>query len=224
MEFSFGIDRQEALRYAGMRPSALPAELEPVLQNAMARIRQSAQPRVQHRMLELRRREEGLFLSTGQRLPGGDIGRTLASSHRVLLFAATLGAGVDAALRRAQAGDMTLALLMEGCASAAVESLCDRAQQALVEESGLYGTDRFSPGYGDFPLAFQPVLLSLLDAPRRMGLHVTAEHLLLPRKSVTALIGLSTSPQPTPRRGCGQCPLVSTCLYRKEGLVCDPSR
>ena len=151
MEFSFGIDRQEALRYAGMRPSALPAELEPVLQNAMARIRQSAQPRVQHRMLELQRREEGLFLSTGQRLPGGDIGRTLASSHRVLLFAATLGAGVDAALRRAQAGDMTLALLMEGCASAAVESLCDRAQQALVEESGLYGTDRFSPGYGDFP-------------------------------------------------------------------------
>ena len=120
---------------------------------------------------------------------------------------------------------MTLALLMEGCASAAVESLCDRAQQALVEESGLYGTDRFSPGYGDFPLAFQPVLLSLLDAPRRMGLHVTAE-----APAAAAQIGHRPDrpvhlPAAHAPPGCGQCPACPppVCIERKVLSVIHPA-
>ena len=101
MEISLSIDRGEALRYAGMQSSALPAELEDTLQKAMEQIRQAAQPRVQHRLLDLQHREDGLFLSTGQALPGGDIRRTLQGAQKVLLFAVTLGTGVDAALRRA---------------------------------------------------------------------------------------------------------------------------
>jgi cobalamin-dependent methionine synthase I len=51
-------------------------------------------------------------------------------------------------------------------------------------------TPRFSPGYGDFPLSYQRVLIDLLDAPRVLGVSVTPSDLLVPVKSVTAVVGI----------------------------------
>ena len=55
---------------------------------------------------------------------------------------------------------------------------------------GLRTNFRFSPGFGDLPLAVQPAFLAALDAPRRIGLAATAGNLLVPTKSVTAVVGL----------------------------------
>ena len=49
---------------------------------------------------------------------------------------------------------------------------------------------RYSPGYGDFPLAAQGALVALLDAPRKAGVSLTSSLLLVPPKSVTAVIGV----------------------------------
>jgi hypothetical protein len=72
-----------------------------------------------------------------------------------------------------------------------VEAACNEAELAIRQEAAkrkLAALPRFSPGYGDFPLGLQPKLLGVLDAERRLGLTVTPAHLLLPRKSVTAVI------------------------------------
>ena len=81
-------------------------------------------------------------------------------------------------------------------------------------------TDRYSPGYGDLPLTLQPRLLALLDAERKIGLTLTDTCLMTPRKSVTALFGLSSHPQVRHASGCQSCSLKETCSYRKAGISC----
>ena len=49
---------------------------------------------------------------------------------------------------------------------------------------------RYSPGYGDLPLAAQRDLLGFLDAPRTVGVALTDALLMVPSKSVSALIGV----------------------------------
>ena len=49
---------------------------------------------------------------------------------------------------------------------------------------------RYSPGYGTFPLAAQRTLLAILDAPRTVGVSLTDALLMVPSKSVSAVIGV----------------------------------
>ena len=51
-------------------------------------------------------------------------------------------------------------------------------------------TKRFSPGYSDFPLEFQRVLLAYLDAKNTVGIDLTDKILMVPSKSITAVLGI----------------------------------
>jgi hypothetical protein len=86
--------------------------------------------------------------------------------------------------------------------------------------SGYSQTWRFSPGYGDLPLDIQTEFLQILDAPKRIGLNTTANNILTPRKSVTAVIGLSQGEISQGRRGCAICRMKDKCQYRKRGEHC----
>lgn len=61
-------------------------------------------------------------------------------------------------------------------------------------QATLFLRARFSPGYGDFPLAAQRPLLDALDASRRAGISLTDTLLMTPSKSVSAIVGFGTSP------------------------------
>ena len=98
---------------------------------------------------------------------------------------------MDALLRRTQLADLSRCLVLESCATAAIEEVCDRAEGLIAAEfPGKSLTSRFSPGYGDLPVTVQGEFLALLDAPRRIGLCATGSSILTPRKSVTAVLGL----------------------------------
>ena len=68
--------------------------------------------------------------------------------------------------------------------------------------------------------ASRPSLMQLLDAQKRLGLTVTQEHILIPRKSVTAIIGLADHPLKKGARGCATCRMRETCMFRKGGTHC----
>ena len=82
---------------------------------------------------------------------------------------------------------------------------------------------RYSPGYGDLPLTLQSSLLALLDAPRQVGLCASASHILTPRKSVTAILGVADHPIQASVRSCLGCPAHDGCQYRKSGGHCGIS-
>ena len=83
---------------------------------------------------------------------------------------------------------------------------------------GLGLTSRFSPGYGDLPLSVQPLFLDTVDAVRRIGLHMTPGDLMVPRKSVTALLGVGAAAEK--RRSCETCALRETCQFTRGGRHC----
>ena len=88
---------------------------------------------------------------------------------------------------------------------------------------GLTTNWRFSPGYGDLPLSAQPALLKALDANRRLGIAVTSTNMLVPVKSVTAVLGLFEKPADGGEArvdACAICRLRDGCELRKRGVTC----
>ena len=74
--------------------------------------------------------------------------------------------------------------------------------------------------YGDLPLELQKDFLQALDAGRKLGITANDSFLLLPCKSVTAVIGLANRPQGAKIRGCGYCAMREECAYRRDGKFC----
>lgn len=224
MELTLGApDLEEVLRYMGCPPDRAGEALRRQAAAAWEELRRAARPRWTWRVFPLEATPAGLTLG-GILLPGEDIARHLAGCHRGAVFALTLSAGVDALLRRAQVADLSLALALEGCAAAAVEQLCDRAEGEIRGTfPGCFFPYRYSPGYGDLPLSLQGELLALLDAPRQVGLTASASHILTPRKSVTAILGISRERVEPARRSCLTCPGRESCQYRKSGGHCGIS-
>lgn len=209
------IDRATALRYmgaAGWEPDAASAAL---LDRAEERLLQTATPRAVWRILPR------TAVSLENR--GRDLARHLQSSDRILLMAATLGSEVDTLLRRMELTDIALAATADAMASVLLEQVCDALEEELraqLRAEGLYLTGRFAPGYGDCPLELNEEISLAVDSVRGCGLAVTAEHLLVPRKSTTALLGIADHPVTGAMAGCGTCHLRETCAFRKKGTTC----
>lgn len=208
------IDSAEALRYLGHRGApdgALLAQIEALSGSLM----QTAKPRLVWRRLPLT--EENGYLLAGQ-----DLRNLLRESTDIVLFAATLGAEAELLLRRAQLRDMAEAVILDACAGCAIENVCDNFCADLSEEvAPAYLTDRFSPGYGDLPLSHQRVLFDALNVTRRIGVTLTESGLMLPQKSVTAILGVAPTPQPRRDGRCAACAMYDTCTFRKEGTPCE---
>ncbi len=110
-------------------------------------------------------------------------------------MAATLGMEPDRLAARATAvGKMSRAVIFQAAAAAMIEQYCDTVNARIREEAairGLFCRPRFSPGYGDFSLLHQTELMRILRAQQSIGVTLTESLLMLPSKSVTAVIGAS---------------------------------
>ena len=221
---TYQIDKSEVLRYLGYHGGEIDEALSEKIEGAMADAQRVARPRYLYGYFNLS--EDGNALGPNSAvapLPGGDIKRHLAGCKGCYFLAATLGADVERELRKLQATDMSRAVIFDSSADDLIERVCDRAQgeiAAICKSKGLYITDRYSPGYGDLPIEMQGAFVSALDAQRRIGLTASEYHVLTPRKSVTAVIGVSESPTRPRQRDCSTCNLYETCKFRKEGGHC----
>ena len=208
------IDPIDALRYLGHRgiPDAETlARIEALSESLIA----AAKPRLVWRRLPLNPENDNL-------LAGKDLRALLRESTDIVLFAATLGAETELLLRRTQLRDMAEAVILDACADCAIENVCDNFCADLVKDvAPAHLTDRFSPGYGDLPLAHQRVIFDALNVTRRIGVTLTERGLMLPQKSVTAILGIAPTPQPRRDNRCAACSMYDTCTRRKEGNPCE---
>ena len=213
------IPREEVLRYLGCPGTEDPATLA-LVEGCSARLLAAARPKWTYRVFDLAVQTDGVRLDCGLLLPGRDLAAHLRGCSRAALLAATLSASVDALLRRAQAEDLAAAVALDCCATAAVEAVCDLAEAEIrVRFPGCSFPFRFSPGYGDLPIELQDPILRLLDAPRRVGLCATDRHILTPRKSVTAVLGISDGEISPQKRGCASCTFRDRCKFQcKESI------
>lgn len=183
---------QEIGRYLGYGRTPLPPEVEALARACIQELEGMAVPRRLGRRLSL-----SLFRGQSR-----DLDTHLRHCEEGFLYAVTLGAEADRLLRRWGAVNMAKAAVGQACCAAWLDELCaDYCAQVQKElPKGIFLTAPFSPGYGDWSLEEQGRVLTLLDAPRRLGLTLTAGGMLAPEKSVTALAGLSDRAE----EGCGQ--------------------
>ena len=212
------IRESEALLYLGYRGGEIPEEIREALRRCRDMILKTARPRAVWR--KFRYHPDGSLEGTDFRPVGNDVHTLLRESHHVILFGATLGVEVETLLRRAQIRNMTDAVMLDSCASAVIENVCDNLCADLEQEAGGYLTDRFSPGYGDMPFSQQPELCRALELQKRIGVSLSDGGMMIPQKSVTALMGVADAPQARPMSGCSSCGLYETCSYRKDGTTC----
>ena len=123
----------------------------------------------------------------------GTLARHLGGCRSAYLVCATIGASFDAFHRHAAVRSGTDALIVQAIGAALIEKLMDETEDAIRAElaAGETLVSRYSPGYGTFPLWAQRPLLALLDAPRHVGVSLTDTLLMVPSKSVSAVIGVT---------------------------------
>lgn len=209
LEKPLHIDRRQWLQRLGVKTEA-DAELERRLLHCEEELLAAAQP-------------QGIYRIAGPAelsLEGKAIKKHLKGCFEMAIMAATLGAAVDRLIRTSQIRDMASAVLLDCGASVLIEQICDVMQEQIQEQTKGFLTGRYSPGYGDLPIETQDSLIGLLDAPRKIGLTVNQSHILIPRKSVTAILGIADHPVTGYLATCSECTLRDVCALRKEGKNC----
>ena len=140
-----------------------------------------------------------LFVGEGSvKFPFGDVAsrslsKRLEGCDRGVIFAATVGLGVDRLIAKYARISPVRALCFQGLGTQQVEALCDAFCEDVARKAAECGeetTERFSPGYGDLPLSLQRDVMELLDCSRRIGVTLNDTLLMSPTKSVTAIFGV----------------------------------
>jgi len=215
------IDRKEVLRYLGHRDQIIEEKLERLVCECIEELMGIAAPKYICRTLSITDRERSISLEGGLfELPGRAISRHLSGSGECILMAATLGSEVDKKIRYYEKIDLTKALILDACATVCIEAVCGRICEDIEKSElpvGKHLTFRFSPGYGDLPIDIQTGFLQVLNAGKRIGLTASSTNILLPRKSVTAVIGITEKNCAENKTGCAECSKSNECNYKKTG-------
>jgi 5-methyltetrahydrofolate--homocysteine methyltransferase len=150
---------------------------------------------------------------------GSDIKKHLENCGGFILFAATLGAEIDLKIRGLEALDISKAYDYDVWASGKLERQKSAAELEIKKKfPKKFLTRAFSPGYGDYPIELNCDICDFLQTQKTIGVSATENFLLVPRKSITAVIGVSDSPAQGKFAACATCVIREKCGYGKEKL------
>ncbi len=119
--------------------------------------------------------------------------KNMKTSEYALLFAMTLGPAVDRLISRLLITSKADAFITDACCTEYLESYANGYCAHVREEAaqqGFIAHPRFSPGFADFGLEFQWPLIRSLQADKKMHIALTQGNMLVPTKTITALMGL----------------------------------
>ncbi len=136
----------------------------------------------------------GITIIDNTEIHSENLSKTLSDCSGVIVASLTLGTGFDFLLRRYSSLVPSRALCIDAIGTAATEAYAEKIcndLSLLIKEDNLYTRPRFSPGYGDFSLKYQEYILKLSNGLKLNGITLTDSLLMIPTKSVTAIIGVS---------------------------------
>ncbi len=148
------------------------------------------------------------------------LARNLEGCIGAVLLAATIGPACDMLVRRASIRSAAEASIYQAAGATAIEAFLDDYNEKLkasFEARGFFLRPRFSPGYGDLSLEHQKDWFRLLDITKQIGIELTDSLLMVPTKSVTAIIGVGYDKKNTGCcSGCAGCNRSASCEFSKE--------
>ena len=216
------ITRNEALRYVGYSKASIhkvdPKTLS-ILDEALKDLKSLNSFKYAYRAFDVGIQAHTVTISNSDiAFRSASLSKFLADFRRDVFIAATLGAAIDRLIASLSLSSMEKALIYDAYASAYIEQKCDEAQKLIFESElcGYENLSRFSPGYGDLSLEYNDVIIDLVDAQKLIGLTGTQAHLLIPKKSIVAIFGLSDKNNVNESHKCEKCGFADNCIYKDE--------
>ena len=217
-------NKDEVLRYLGYKGQDLDETTNILVEESMEEIKDLIHGKYVYKFFNISRNKDNLWLKGSKfELASNDIRKHLAKSEQCILLAATLGHDIDTKIRYYEKLSITKSLILDACATVAIEEMCDRVcedikHRLIKEHKGL--TTRYSPGYGDFPIEIQNKFLSIIGAEKSIGLAATNSGILIPRKSITAIMGVIDIKDKKEQISCLNCNKYPTCMFSKGDGEC----
>ena len=219
------LDMNELKRYSGLtKCTEFPQRL---LDQACTEAQIISQPKAIWQIYDYDANSATILSPIPLTLPPTAISKHLANSLKVIVIAVTIGAKLEEIVSDYfTRNEYTLGLLLDAAGTTAVEIAADQACELIKQQANKEGYStlfRFSPGYGQWDITVQPQILSLAHA-EEINITATPTCMLLPRKSITAVIGLTANVCKTgldrtiQDSKCQQCQQVN-CLARKDELL-----
>ncbi|HEY9575853.1 MAG TPA: vitamin B12 dependent-methionine synthase activation domain-containing protein [Lachnospiraceae bacterium] len=217
------INENQVLKYLGYRGGQIENQLKEDIARISREVIEKARPSVTFQVFGIEWGENPHIAGTNFALLGENIKEMLKDCHQCILMGATLGMAIEQELRSRQVQNVYESMIFDSCASSAIENVCDNLCSFIEEkksESKEFLTDRFSPGYGDMPFEQQKEICTILRTEKTIGVSLSQSGIMIPRKSVTAVMGISYKEQSKRFRGCEYCSSFHNCRFRKGGTSC----
>lgn len=212
------IRTKEAVRYLGYGKHAVDERTKLLISDSFRELEQAASAKSVYRIFDLNVTGTNQLTIGKLNIKSRHLSKNMRGCGQSVVFAATLGTGADMLMKKYSLTDMAKVVVLQACAAAMLEEYCDACQNQIgkmLAKECLYLRPRFSPGYGDFGIEHQEMLLRMLEAAKTIGLTLTNGGMLTPMKSVTAVIGVSEEKVPCHFKGCEECG-KSDCIYRRN--------
>ena len=138
--------------------------------------------------------------------------KNLDGCDEAYILAATTGINSQRLIERNTVISPIKGIVTDCVGSAAIEAFCDKINLSLSDNPDFL-RPRFSPGYGDLCIDCQRKIVDFLCANKNIGLSLTESLMMIPKKSVTAIIGIGKEKNKCKGNGCMTCK-SENCPYR----------
>jgi hypothetical protein len=218
------IDPQEVAALLGYpNGKKIPPKVLASLTELQSRAAELFQPMYQYAIFPIRsidRELQTVTLDNTHVFHGEGIAEALRYSSQAAIFLVTLGHPIVEEIERLNRVDVSRGFFLDVLSSVAAENLAEQVHveiARLVLREGLHVGHRYSPGFCDWDLTQQRVLFSLLDSSL-LSVQLTDHYMMIPRKSVSAIIGVGGNHEEMAISPCGNCRRTD-CMARREDYL-----
>lgn len=222
-DINLNLDMQEVLRRQGVAGrNSIPPKIQDVTGEMLAVLerRRLLEAAFVCEILPIAGIEENrIVLEGGRGLNGPALPAFFPEAGELAAVVCTIGPGLEKQVGDfSKRGEPLRGLLLDGIGTAAVDGVVHEALKfvaATAVARGLKTSSPVNPGMPGFPLTAQPDVLELARADE-IGVSLSPSGMLLPRKSVTMVMGIGLKmPELTQAEVCARCGMRETCSYRK---------
>jgi hypothetical protein len=216
------IDADAVLRGQGADPAILRLRRPALVKLAEQALQEGlplVKPRVVCKTFQVQDvRHEHLTFASGGQLAGKLITRHLAQARQVHVLLCSIGSSLEAYADEKWGSSAVYSLALDGVGSAAVEALANAACRRLEDQAtdqGWKSSIPLSPGMSEWSVEEgQPQIFHLL-AQEPLEVSLTSSYIMLPRKSLTMVVGVGPD-MSMAGRTCDYCNLRDVCRYQKH--------
>ena len=222
---SISIDREEVLRYLEYKGQDIDNNLVEIIEECRNIAKDRINPKYTFRVYSIKQKYKGIIELEGTNLilESNDLYEILKDCNECILMAATLGINIEKDIKKYSCTELTKGIIIDSCATTAIEEVCDKVQNEIennILKNGQYLTFRYSPGYGDLSIEKNTEILTILNGQKEIGLTITNSGIMIPRKSVIAIIGITDKKVEQDKTSCSTCKNKSKCKFKKGVNSC----